>query len=203
MSSGVRRVLWTVVGYGLVLGAVPLMILAPLGTVFAVCVIAGVGGCLMVREGLSARRWIRVPGRVTRSELVQRTSQVDSMENERAEIEYVYEVEGRSYRGDRVRAAKISGESRGLARKRLQRYPVGAAVQVYVRPEEPTAAMLEPGVPAAAWLLLGAWIFAALAAAHWFDRHGASPASGWLDAVPSAAALLVAALSRLTREKQA
>lgn len=194
MGADARRVLWTVVGYGLVLAAAPLLFFAPFGTLFTVSALLGTLGIARAREGLGARRWRRVPGRIVRSERVSRRSELDAAESERAEIEYAYDVDGRAYRGGRIGALDAGADSRGAVERRLRRYPLGAAVRVYARPEDPSVALLEPGVSGAARLLMGAWVFAAVAA--W---QGVERGRGWVELVPVALLIALPLLSRATR----
>lgn len=202
MGFDARTLFWTVFGYALVLGSLPLIIFAPFGTIFAVSALVGLLGCAKALEGLGARGWRTLPGRIVRSERVARVSVADGMENERAEIEYVYEIDGRAYRGTRVSALAADTEPRGLTERRLERYPLGASVRVYARRQDPSVAVLEPGVPAAAWLLMGAWIFAGVAAWHWVERYGAEPRRGWLDLVPLALLILVPTVSRFDQRRR-
>ena len=61
-------------------------------------------------------------------------------------VEYQYSVEGREYRGSRIRygGPAVNG-SHSDAERLLQAYPPGAAVTVFYRPSRPEDAVLVPG----------------------------------------------------------
>ncbi len=70
-----------------------------------------------------------------------------------ARVEYEYEVDGRTYRGDRVCVGgELDTSSRGRAEARCAAYPAGADVDVFHDPHLPEQACLER-TREGAWLL--------------------------------------------------
>jgi len=84
-------------------------------------------------------------------------------------VQYTYEVGGRQYVGRRVRYVADNTSMRTV-HERLARFPVGAQVQVFYRPEAPTDALLLPGPQGAdllSLMFLGAFHLFTFAAG-WF-----------------------------------
>jgi hypothetical protein len=104
------------------------------------------------RMTLQARRWPSTVGTILRGEVQQFEDWDNDLEVSAAArrrfkpaIRYRYEVNGRSYIGDRIRmGVDITSSVRSLAQKTLKRYPPGRDVDVYYNPEKPGEAVLEP-----------------------------------------------------------
>jgi hypothetical protein len=108
--------------------------------VLAGLVIAVFGLVALGRAQRSAR-WAKTDGHITRSEVV-----VDGASYAPAVV-YSYTVAGAQYQGtDITCGAKVSSGDGAYARACTARYQVGAPVAVYFDPDEPTAAVLEPGI---------------------------------------------------------
>ncbi len=94
-------------------------------------------------------RWPSVRGRITRSQEAftqHRTSSEDMPQNYKvADIAYEYVVASKRYTGRRISHAEIIAQEEvpGL----LARYLVGAEVEVFHDPDEPSDAVLERGAP--------------------------------------------------------
>lgn len=114
------------------------------------------GGWLLWQAGRSAA-WPSVPGKITRSVLVWND------EKPRADLEYEYAIDGATHHGARRLFAQDAGglQSQSDVQAILKRYPVGAAVPVFVDPADPTLAVLEPGMTKASWgaLAMSTWMF--------------------------------------------
>ena len=91
------------------------------------------------------RRWKRVTGKV----LVSRVE--FQWEDYQPIVEYVYCHNGIEYRGKKVRSHLVVYNFKGPARRLCARYPLGASVDVYIDPNNPSRSVLEPGGDA--WLL--------------------------------------------------
>lgn len=73
----------------------------------------------------------------------------------RSSVVYEYEVNGRTYRGDRVTLGVMSSTLPGFARRTAARYPFGSEVAVHYDPARPSDSVLRPlspmhAIPAAA-----------------------------------------------------
>lgn len=110
---------------------------------------------------LAARDWPSVPGQIVESRPATRFVQQGNRQIRVVDLvlRYDYQVSGRTWSSDRVSATSLSSEQ---VPELLQRYPVGASVQVYVNPTHPEQAVLQPAppdlgawpMPQSAWLLL-------------------------------------------------
>ena len=70
-------------------------------------------------------------------------------------IAYEYRVNGQSYQGARLNVAhKNFGTTGTYAQTRVDRYPMGARVQVFYNPAKPAQSALEPGVTVGAYVTL-------------------------------------------------
>jgi hypothetical protein len=79
----------------------------------------------------------------------------------RSSVVYEYEVNGRTYRGDRVTLGVMSSTLPGFARRTAARYPFGSEVDVHYDPKRPSDSVLRP--VSAMYLIL----FAAVGAVLW------------------------------------
>lgn len=111
-------------------------------------------GVSVVLEGSASSDWPSTDGVVTSSQVATRT---DSSRNRSrtsyvATVTYDYAVAGRTFTGDRIAADAGHGSGDvSNAREIVNRYPEGASVKVYYRPDDPSEAVLERGVPGRAW----------------------------------------------------
>lgn len=116
--------------------------------------------------GWRSEQWVAVTGTVVESRLVE-TRQVRSTNPAyRAQVVYRYEADGRVQHGLRVDFANSSTPDRAWVEEAMRtRYAPGAAVTVFVDPNDGAQSVLEPGVPAKAVILgcLGL-VFVAIAA---------------------------------------
>ena len=86
-------------------------------------------------------RWREVPGTIVKSEVT------FDWEDYRPTVEYRYEVDGVSYRGDAITVGPmVLFNWKGPATRVIKQFPVGASVTVYVDAANPQRALLQPGV---------------------------------------------------------
>jgi hypothetical protein len=111
-----------------------------------------VGGFFVVqgvREWMKASdsaAWPTVAGTVTHSEVTRHTSTSKgrTRTSYNARIEFDYEIDGVTYRGDRL-TFKVTSSSQSGAQETVDRHPVGSTVTVSYDPDDRTRAVLEPG----------------------------------------------------------
>ena len=60
-------------------------------------------------------------------------------------VEYEYMHEGRRFRGVQLRTLMVGWGWSGPARRTVEKYKVGAAINVFVDPRDPANAVIEPG----------------------------------------------------------
>ncbi len=92
------------------------------------------------------RHWERVPGRVTAARAVivgegtSRGGDVNTLWT--AEIAYAYDVDGKTFEGAQRRFAGLDAGDVDHAERMVAAYPVGAAVEVAVDPEDPARSVI-------------------------------------------------------------
>jgi hypothetical protein len=115
------------------------------------------GVCLLIFGGLlfnllrlrgqiqAASKWDRVEGIIAASEVKQPSSHVsDDLNDASPVIRYRYRTGGQDLESDQIRIGGQPLTTRVLAGKMAARYPVGSHVDVYVDPNDPKNALLEP-----------------------------------------------------------
>jgi hypothetical protein len=90
--------------------------------------------------------WPTVTGTVTHSEVTRHTSTSKgrTRTSYNARIEFDYEIDGVTIRGDRL-TYKVTSSSQSGAQETVDRHPVGSTVTVSYDPDDRTRAVLEPG----------------------------------------------------------
>jgi len=132
----------------------------PINGVFLVCLAMLVGGLgiflmimslLSLQQGKEARRWKTVPGRIIRSSLEEKradTSYGDGMRRTEVGyqplVEYQYRVGDETLTGQRLSLVEKQFTQKA-GQKALEKYPIGATVQVHYDPEDPQEAVIETG----------------------------------------------------------
>ena len=102
-------------------------------------------GLYNVWRGQASAGWPQATGIVLRSEVV---DQSDSDGNSyKPGVEYRYVVNGKEWIGKRVAFGLDSGTgNRPVAARYVQRFPVGATVNVFYRPDQPGTSVLVTGI---------------------------------------------------------
>jgi len=121
--------------------------------------VIGIMGCFTVWFGLALRKmvsqakgWPTVSGTIVESdvETFWENSDVDPphqpTRHYQPAIRYQYEVDGKTYHGDRITiGTRMSSNILQSAKRRAAQYPVGKKVEVFYNPEKPAEAVLFPG----------------------------------------------------------
>jgi hypothetical protein len=93
----------------------------------------------------AARSWDKIDGVITASEVEQPASHVsDDLDDAKPILRYRYRAGGQDLESDQVQIGGLPLTTRVLAGRLIARYPVGAHVDVYVDPNNPNNALLEP-----------------------------------------------------------
>src|SRR5476651_1207911 len=115
------------------------------------------GVCLLIFAGMlfnllrmrsrmqAARNWDRTEGVIIASGVEQPPSHVsDDLNDASPIIRYRYRADGQDHESDQIRIGGQPMTTRVLAGRLVARYPVGAHVDVFVDPNNPADALLEP-----------------------------------------------------------
>jgi hypothetical protein len=117
-----------------------------LGVLLAIGLIAlGIGAWLVWREralGTASRTWPSAEGTIKSSRVA--THDADGVEKYIPAVTYDYTVKGKFYAGDRLRFGGYAG-AREKAQRDVDKYPVGARVNVHYAPRQPQTSTLEAG----------------------------------------------------------
>jgi hypothetical protein len=116
------------------------------------------GVCLLIFGGMlfglvrlrskmqAAGAWNRIEGVIIASGVEQPPSHVsDDLNDATPVIRYRYRADGQDHESDQIRIGGQPMTTRVLAGRLVARYPVGAHVDVFVDPNNPADALLEPG----------------------------------------------------------
>ena len=120
------------------------------------------------RQWKSARRsrsWPTTRCTILQARIASRTetgSEGDTHTVYEPRVRYAYEIGGRRYEGDRIRFGAFRESEKG-ARAILDRYPVGASVEVRYDPSDPSVAALETRTAGIGIQVFGVVVLSALA----------------------------------------
>lgn len=146
------------------------------------------GICLLIFAGMlfnlvrmrsqmqAAKSWDKVEGVITVSKVDQPPAHVsDDLADATPVIRYRYHAGGQDTENDQVRIGGLPLTTRVLAGGLVARYPVGARVDVYIDPNDPKNALLEPGQQANLAVLIALTVvfgfIAAILTAHSIAGH--------------------------------
>jgi hypothetical protein len=94
----------------------------------------------------AAHSWDKTEGVITLSRVEQPATHVsDDLNDASPVIHYRYRAGGQEFEGDRIGIGGQPMTTSVLAARRIAKYPVGARVDVYIDPNAPGNALLEPG----------------------------------------------------------
>lgn len=115
---------------------------------FAIFGLAGAGfgifgAGLPALQVLGARDWPAVTCEILESEV--HTSSTSDGTSYSARIRFAYDVDGQRYESDRYKFSKFSSNDRGASQAVVDAHPVGATVNCYVDPGDPSSAVIERG----------------------------------------------------------
>ena len=106
-----------------------------------------------VMRGAESNAWPTAPGEIIRSDYDIVENSADRFRTD-AIIEYTYKAVGKTFTSDQLDAGGLDGGSPSDDRRRTNEYPVGKKVNVPYNPDEPSDAMLIPGVASGSWILI-------------------------------------------------
>lgn len=124
----------------------------------SIFLLLGVGlawwGWTIVQDARASAAWPTVEGRVTRSE-VDESSDADGGDSYSPEVTYTYQVDDQAYENSTIKFGENSYSSRRRAEAIVANYPVGERVTVSYDPNAPGRSVLEPGVTAGSFIVMG------------------------------------------------
>lgn len=115
-------------------------------------------GWNILQTAKASAAWPTTDGRVTRSE-VSHSTDADSGDSYSPEVTYQYQVAGVAHQNNVIKFGENAYSSRRKAEGIASGYPVNARVTVYYDPAQPERSVLEPGVTAGSYIVLGIGAF--------------------------------------------
>ncbi|HEX3998617.1 MAG TPA: DUF3592 domain-containing protein [Pirellulales bacterium] len=106
----------------------------------------------MVRQ-IQATRYPKVSGRVTQSSVKSHRGSKGRMVYS-ANLKFAYQVAGKTYQGHQYRYGTWANSDGNAARQTVAAYPVGRTVDVFYAPDDPSNAILKPGIEGADLFLI-------------------------------------------------
>ena len=131
------------------------LIVLGMGVLFAL-IGGGVGffiGKPILDNAKASESWPSVPGRVIESEVERRRN--DGKTTYSALVVCEYTVNGEQLECDDIWFGQYSTSDRSEIGNIVRQYPVGQQVDVFYSPDDPTIAVLQPGVTTSSYLVFG------------------------------------------------
>ncbi|MFH1299426.1 MAG: DUF3592 domain-containing protein [Planctomycetota bacterium] len=118
-------------------------------------------GLPLIEQAKASKNWPTTEGVVLNSKVVTHRSSNSSSSTYSAKVIYRYQVEGQNHEGKTVWfGSDLSTSNRSLAEETVGKYPNDKKVTVYYDPQDPAAAVLEPGVFKSTYFYyLFGWLF--------------------------------------------
>jgi hypothetical protein len=166
------------------------LLLSLLSTLGVLLGVAGLGviiwGFIRMRRASRTRSWPTTQGTIRSSRVTSREAPAVETETRydedapapapqvlyRPQVEYTYTVDRQTYTGTELGVDVVEVSSRQHAQAHAARYAPGRPVTVFYDPEDPSRALLEPGVQGTSWALpaAGAACVVVAAAFYFFVR---------------------------------
>jgi len=115
-------------------------------------------GWNILQNARASASWPTADGIVTQS-IVSRSTDADGADSYSPEITYSYKVDNTNFTNSTIKFGENSYSSRKKAEGIAAGYPIGKNVTVYYDPEKPDRAVLEPGVSAGSYIVIGIGVF--------------------------------------------
>jgi hypothetical protein len=111
-------------------------------------------GWNILQDARASASWPTADGIVSSSE-VDHSTDAEGGDSYSPEVDYQYTIDGQNHINDTIKFGENSYNSRRRAEEITATYPVGRQVTVYYDPEQPDKSVLEPGVTAGSYIVLG------------------------------------------------
>jgi hypothetical protein len=107
------------------------------------------GGIMEVISAHQSPNWPTTPGKIT-------SAKVDSATGKRgtsysAEVKYDYEVNGRLHHSSQIRIGRLDSNDAAEVEDEISKYREQTSVTVFYRSDDPSFALLEPGIHGVTW----------------------------------------------------
>jgi len=115
-------------------------------------------GWNILQNARASASWPTADGTITKSE-VSLSTDADGGETYSPEINYSYNINNTNFINNTIKFGENSYGNRRKAEVIAGDYPIGKNVTVYYDPEKPERSVLEPGLSAGSYIVIGIGIF--------------------------------------------
>ena len=115
-------------------------------------------GWNILQNARASETWPTADGMVTRSQ-VSHSTDAEGGDSYQPQVTYKYSANNSSYENNTIKFGENSYSSRRKADEIAANYPVGKSVIVYYDSEKPDRSVLEPGVSAGSYIVIGIGVF--------------------------------------------
>jgi len=98
-------------------------------------------------------KWAQTEGTITSGEVISFRSSGQNMY--RASLTYNYTVEGKEFHSDAIHSGTSSTSFKYFPQRKIDKHPAGSKVPVFYNPDQPSEALLEPGLGILKYVLYG------------------------------------------------
>jgi len=115
-------------------------------------------GWNILQNARASASWPTADGIVTRSQ-VSHSTDAEGGDSYQPQVTYKYSANNSTYENNTIKFGENSYSSRRKADEIAANYPIGKSVAVYYDPEKPDRSVLEPGVSAGSYIVIGIGVF--------------------------------------------
>jgi hypothetical protein len=115
-------------------------------------------GWIILQNARASASWPTTDGVVTKSEVTLSTD-ADGADSYSPEVTYSYKVDNTKFFNSTIKFGENSYGNRRKAAEIAGNYNVGKKVTVYYDPNKPGSSVLEPGVSAGSYIVIGIGVF--------------------------------------------
>ena len=112
---------------------------------------------ISIPKTLKTKSWPKTAGKVVSSKLHETkklTKNGGSIVVYSADIEYIYNVNGKEYSSKKIKWVDHNSNNKAHHQKKVDSYTKGQVVEVFYNPEKPSVGLLEPGFSAGNFIAL-------------------------------------------------
>jgi len=129
-----------------------------MGIFLLIGVLLTIWGWTILQNARASGSWPTADGIVTRSQ-VSHSTDAEGGDSYQPQVTYKYSANNTTYENNTIKFGENSYNSRRKADEIAGNYPVGKNVTIYYDPEKPDRSVLEPGVSAGNYIVIGIGVF--------------------------------------------
>lgn len=123
--------------------------------VLAIGLVFFIGSWNALKDGLASPGWTQTRGEIVSSRVSENRGSDNRDSTYSADVKYTYRVEGKEYTSYNVQFGNAADSNANITEGIVRRFPAGSLVTVYYAPDNPSNAVLIPGLSGGAFIGLG------------------------------------------------